>query len=76
MTHWQDSKLEPTAWASNSGEEKDSLNHMPQAIKKNQRLNRVLYKKTSRSHGKILKRFELATFTSAVWKANHSATET
>ena len=25
--HWQDSILEPTAWASNSGEEKDSVDH-------------------------------------------------
>ena len=27
MIHWQDSNIEPTAWASNSGEEKDSLDH-------------------------------------------------
>ena len=27
MIRWQDSNLEPTAWASNSGEEKDSLDH-------------------------------------------------
>ena len=27
MIHWQDSNLEPTAWASNAGEEKDSLDH-------------------------------------------------
>ena len=25
--HWQDSNLQPTAWARNSGEEKESLNH-------------------------------------------------
>ena len=31
MIHWQDSNLEPTAWASNSGEEKDirPLSHRP-----------------------------------------------
>ena len=27
MIHWQDSNLEPTAWASNSGEEKVSLDY-------------------------------------------------
>ena len=27
MIHWQDSNLEPSALASNSGEEKDSLDH-------------------------------------------------
>ena len=25
--NWQDSNIQPTAWASNYGEEKDSLNH-------------------------------------------------
>ena len=71
IIYWQDSNLEPTAWASNSGEEKDNLDHSAtgQCIKPK---DSVL----SGPHMKILKRFESATFTSAVWYANHSATKT
>ena len=71
IIHWQDSNLEPTAQASNSGEEKDYSAHYKK-LKYQQRTD----KQTSRSHMKILKRFESATFTSAVWYANHSATKT
>ena len=48
----QEPLAEPTVWASNSGEEKDNLDHSATGHFINQRVNRVLYKQTSRSHMK------------------------
>ena len=52
--HWQDSNLELTAWASNSGEEKYSLDYSATGhyIKSKDLQTILLCKQTSRSHGK------------------------
>ena len=74
--HWQDSNLQPTALASNSGEKRQlrPLCHRPLYITKG-----PTEYCTSKHLGvtwKILQGFEPATFLSAVSFANHSATET
>ena len=62
------------AWASNCGEEKDSLDHSTTSHSKDQ--DSIVQANIQESHEKILQKFEPATFTSVVYYSNNSATET